>query len=216
MAPIRVGLTGLSAAATGTGWAASAHLPYLQNSPHYTITALCNSSVESAKKAIEAHNLPAETKAYGSPEHLANDPNVDLVVASVRVDKHAEVLLPALRRSKDVFCEWPMDRDADVARAMLEAARQGGGKAFMGLQARQSPVVKKVREVIESGRIGKVLSSTFVGAATNGGREEGKGVRYFTERRVGGNMFTIAFGHGEYSQFNPHHDTAVINSFSQL
>jgi predicted dehydrogenase len=197
MAPIRVGLVGLSASATGTGWAASAHLPYLLNSPYYEIKALCNSNVDAAKKAIEAYKLPAETKAYGSPEDLANDPDIDLVVANVRVDKHAEVLLPSLKKGKDVFCEWPLDKNAKVAAEMLEAARVGGGKAFLGLQARQSPIVKKVKELIDSGRIGNVLSSTFFGAATNGGGEEGKTVSYFTDRHVGGNMFSITFGHGK-------------------
>lgn len=197
MAPIRVGLIGLSASATGTGWAASAHLPYLLKSPHYTIAALCNSSVDAAKKAVEAYKLPSETKAYGTPEDLANDSDIDLVVANVRVDNHAKVLLPSLKAGKDVFCEWPLDRNADVAREMLEAAKQGGGKAFLGLQARQSPIVRKVKEIIDSGRIGKVLSSDFIGAASNGGGEEGKTVSYFTDRSVGGNMLTIAFGHGE-------------------
>jgi hypothetical protein len=80
---------------------------------------------------------------------------------------------------------------------MLEAATVGGGKAFVGLQGRQSPIVKKVKELIDSGRIGSVLSSNFFGAATNDGGEEGKTVSYFTDRRVGGNMFSIAFGHSK-------------------
>src|ERR1700712_4315373 len=106
MSSIRVGIIGLSAAATGTNWAATAHLPFLLKSPHYTITALCNSSVEAAKKAIVAYELPDTTKAYGNPEDIANDPEVDLVVANTRVDKHAEVLLASLKRGKDVFSEW--------------------------------------------------------------------------------------------------------------
>ncbi|KAF2416129.1 oxidoreductase [Tothia fuscella] len=192
---IRVGIIGLSAAATGTGWAASAHLPYLLKSPHYTISALCNSSVEAAQKAIAAYNLPSSTKAYGDPESLANDPDIDLVVANTRVDRHALVLLPSLKKGKDVFCEWPMDRNLDVAKEMLEAAKEGGGKAFLGLQGRQSPAVRKIKELIDGGRIGKVLSSTWMGVAGNGGGEEGLAVEYFVDRKIGGNTFTIAFMH---------------------
>jgi len=195
MAPIRVGLIGLSASATGTGWAATAHLPYLLKSPQFTISALCNSTVDAAKKAIEAYKLPASTKAYGSPSELAKDPDIDLVVASTRVDKHAEVLLPSLKAGKDVFCEWPLDRNEKVAREMLVAAKEGGGKAFVGLQGRQSPVVKTVKTLIESGKIGKVLSSSVTAATFNGGGEEGSTVRYFVDRAIGGNMFTIAFAH---------------------
>lgn len=201
MSSIRVGLIGLSAAATGTNWAANAHLPYLLKSPHYTITALCNSSVEAAKNAIKAYELPGTTKAYGSPEDLANDPDIDLVVANTRVDKHAEVLLASLKKGKDVYSEWPLDKNAEVAKAMLAAGKTGGGRIIVGLQGRQSPTVRKVKSLIDSGRIGKVLSSTVVGAAGNGGGEESTAVSYFTDKSIGGNMFTIHFGHGTWIHF---------------
>jgi predicted dehydrogenase len=202
MSKIRVGIIGLSASATGTGWATSAHLPYLLKSPHYSITALCNSSVDAAQKAVKAYNLPASTKAYGSPEDLANDPDVDLVVVSVRVDKHAEVALPSLKTGKNVFCEWPMDKDVHVAREMLIATKNGGGKSFVALQGRQSPIVRKIKNLIESGRIGKVLSSSFIGAVGNGGGEESVATKYFTDRNVGGNPFTIGFGHSKFTHYS--------------
>ena len=76
MAPIRVGIIGLSSAAK-TAWASTAHLPYLKASKDkYIITALCNSSVDSAKSAIENFGLPQSTRAYGNPQDLANDEEV--------------------------------------------------------------------------------------------------------------------------------------------
>lgn len=72
MSPIRVGLIGLSGSPPdkyqGTGWAASAHLPYLLSSDKFALAALCNSSVQSAKNAIKLYNLPESTKTYGSVE----------------------------------------------------------------------------------------------------------------------------------------------------
>lgn len=72
MAPIRVGLIGLSGAPQdeyeGVAWTPNAHLPYLVTSPDYEVAALLNSSASSAKAAIEKYNLPASTKAYGDPE----------------------------------------------------------------------------------------------------------------------------------------------------
>ncbi len=73
---IRVGVIGLSTKAK-TSWASSAHLPYLQASGgKYVIVALCNSSVTAAQSAIEAYKLPANTKAYGNPQDLAEDSEV--------------------------------------------------------------------------------------------------------------------------------------------
>lgn len=195
---IRVGLIGLSAAATGTGWASFAHLPYLTKSPYYKITALLNSSVENAQKAIKAYDLPSDTKAYGVPEDLANDSNVDLVVVSTRVDKHSLAVLASVKAGKDVFVEWPLDRNLEVATELVEAAKKGGGKTIVGLQGRQSPVVQGVKKIIADGKIGKPLSSSLVAAASNAGATEGSGVDYFVDRSVGGNILTIHFGHGKY------------------
>jgi len=107
MSPIRVGLIGLSARAK-TSWASEAHLPYFKASKDkYVISALCNSSVSAAQSAIEAYNLPASTRAYGNPEDLANDDEVDLVVCNTRVDVHYETIRPSLLKGKNVYCEWP-------------------------------------------------------------------------------------------------------------
>jgi predicted dehydrogenase len=74
MSPIRVGLIGLSGSPPdeyeGVSWTPNAHLPYLKASPDYNIVALLNSSVESAKAAIDRYELPPSTKAYSKPERL--------------------------------------------------------------------------------------------------------------------------------------------------
>lgn len=38
------------------------------------MNALCSSSVSAARSAIEAYNLPADTKTNGNPQDLAEDP----------------------------------------------------------------------------------------------------------------------------------------------
>jgi predicted dehydrogenase len=64
MAPIRIGFIGLSK----TGWATTAHIPYLSSSSKFKIVAICNSSVQSAREAVELYKLPADTATYGDPE----------------------------------------------------------------------------------------------------------------------------------------------------
>jgi predicted dehydrogenase len=74
MAPIRVGLVGLSGAPPdqyeGVSWTPNAHLPYLKASPNYEIIALLNTSIASGNAVIERYNLPPETKAYENPEGM--------------------------------------------------------------------------------------------------------------------------------------------------
>ena len=85
MAPIGVGIIGLSA--DPTAWATAAHVPPLKSAPlneKFSLVAVGTSSPESAKKAAETHGV-SKDKAYSSAEDIANDKDVDLVVVSVKV-----------------------------------------------------------------------------------------------------------------------------------
>ncbi|KAK1496702.1 oxidoreductase family protein [Colletotrichum cuscutae] len=198
MAPIRIGIIGLSSTAT-TAWASSAHLPYLlspRGRAKYTITALCNSSVEAAQRAVKAYNLPSSTKAYGSPADLAADPDVDLVVVSTRVDQHYDSALSSVEAGKSVYVEWPLAQDAKRAGELADAARRSGARTVVGVQGRFAPSLLKVKEILEQGRIGKVLSSEVRAAGGSLDRDVlPAGLKYFTQREVGGNVITIGFGH---------------------
>lgn len=198
--PIRIGLVGLSKSAA-VSWASVAHLPYLL-SPHgkvkYEITSLCNSTVESAKKAVEAFKLSPTTKTYGDAAQLAADPDVDLVVCNVRVDRHHEIIRPSIAAGKAVFCEWPLASNLDQVRDLVDLAREKGGKTMIGTQARVSPVVAKIRQLLEQDRIGKVLSSEV--RASGGSNDRlafSEFMDYFAQRSVGGNFVTIGVGHRE-------------------
>jgi predicted dehydrogenase len=81
---------------------------YILASPNYQLTVVANSTVASAQASIDYHNLGAGIKAYGSPEEIANDPNVDLVAVSVNVGKHCFLAKPALLAGKNIFVEWSL------------------------------------------------------------------------------------------------------------
>ncbi|OHE98189.1 oxidoreductase family protein [Colletotrichum orchidophilum] len=198
MAPIRVGIIGLSSTAA-TAWAARAHLPYLlspRGRSKYTITALCNSSVEAAQRAVKEYNLPAETKTYGNPADLAADPDVDLVVVSTRVDQHYDTALASVKAGKSVFVEWPLAQNVKRAGELAAAAKASGSKTLVGVQGRFAPSVLKVKEILKTGRIGKVLSSEVRAAGGSLDRTHlPTGLKYFANLEVGGNIITIGFGH---------------------
>ncbi|KAL5095455.1 hypothetical protein Trisim1_000230 [Trichoderma cf. simile WF8] len=198
MAPIRTAIIGLSSTAT-TSWASAAHLPYLLSArgrAKYQIVALCNSSVDSAKRAIEVFKLPPETKAYGNPQDVADDKDIDLVVVSTRVDVHYETALPSVKAGKQVYVEWPLSHDVAHAKELVDAARVAGGRTLVGNQGREAPPIVKVKQLLEQGSIGKVLSSEVRAFGGTVDREAlSPGLKYFTDRAVGGNVVTIGVGH---------------------
>lgn len=190
MAPIRVGIIGLSATSS---WAVKAHLPYLQESPRYEITGVCNSSLATSEAAIKAHGLSC--KAYGSIAELAASDDVDLVVCSVRVDRHYECLKPALEAGKNCFVEWPLASNLQQATELLELAEEKGVKTVIGLQGVMSPAIRRVKELVEQGAIGEVLSSHLDLATGLGTAETLDSIAYLNDVELGGNMLTIPFGH---------------------
>ncbi|KIX04052.1 uncharacterized protein Z518_07605 [Rhinocladiella mackenziei CBS 650.93] len=194
MAPIRVGIVGLSS--KPGAWATLAHLPRLGKSPNYEIVALCNSSLESTRAAIEAHNLPKSTKAYDSYEKLAADPDIDLYVVSTRADTHYAVAMPALKAGRNVYVEWPLAATTQQAKEMAALAKEKNLKTIIGLQGRMSPSVRKVKELIDTGALGEIHSVNYHGAIhvwqNNAASHR---YFYFMDRKVGGNLLTIYGGH---------------------
>jgi len=200
MAPIRVGIVGLSS--KPGAWATLAHLPRLTISPNYEIVALCNSTLESTKAAIKAHKLPDSTKAYDSYEDLAADPNVDLFVVSTRADAHLAAAMPAIKARRNVFVEWPLAAVTADAEMMASAAKEQGVKTMVGFQGRMSPSVRKVKQIVDAGILGDVHSVNYYGAVNNW-LKNAADERYlhFLDRRAGGNILTIYGGHALDSIF---------------
>ena len=60
---------------------------------------------------------------------------------------HRQLTLPALKAKKDVFVEWPLGRTLAEAEEMAALAKSMGVKTVVGLQARQAPGTRKVRNI---------------------------------------------------------------------
>jgi predicted dehydrogenase len=125
--PVRVGVVGLSASG---GWAATAHVPALAGLDGYELRALSASSSESARAAGEKYAVPL---TFSSAEELARCEEVDLVVVTVRVPWHLELIRPALEAGKMVFSEWPLGADLAQAEELADLADRGGLLTAVGL-----------------------------------------------------------------------------------
>lgn len=78
---------------------------------------------------------------------------------------------------------------------MEEIAKSKRVRTMVGLQVWKSPLVNKVKEIVESGQIGKVLSTTFVDNPGFFGLNKPEFIAYTQDRKIGGNTVTICFIH---------------------
>ena len=186
---LRVGIVGLT---PGRSWAAKAHLPALRALAGYDVVGVASSSAESAAAAAQALGIP---RSYPSVQELVHDPGIDLVVVTVKVPHHREIVDAALAAGKEVYCEWPLGNGLADAEAMADTARRRGVRTAVGLQARSSPAIRYVRDLVRDGFVGEVLSTTLVGTAGSMGASDPEHLVYLNDRANGANVLTIPFGH---------------------
>lgn len=203
MPPVRIGLVGLSTSSKSTSWAALAHLPFLQSDigkKHFEIVALCNSSKASGEKSKEHYKLSDSVKTYDSPEKLAQDPDVDLVVNVTGVGQHYAVLLPVAKAGKNVYTELPLAQTVPQMKELVAVAKEKKIKTVFGMQGQTSSVSILLRKIIEDGTIGKVLSTSWHGAGMMFGAAPPVSVDFqqYLMRDTGADIMTVLFLHSEY------------------
>lgn len=186
---IGVGIIGLSASG---GWASLAHVPALQAVPGFELRALSASSPESAAAAGRAHGV---SRVYNDPSALASDPSVDLVVVAVKVSAHWDLVRPALAAGKMVMCEWPLGNGAEQSRELALLAAKAEVRTVVGLQARAAPAIRHLRDLIDGGFLGRVLSTTLTASGISWGDLTHPGKTYLLDRSEGASMLTIPVGH---------------------
>src|SRR5256712_11856370 len=183
-----VGIIGVSPV---WGWAATAHIPAIRALPNYEIRALSARSAESARAVGQALGVSA---VFSDHQQLVLQPDIDVVAVTVKVPHHRELVSAALAAGKAVYCEWPLGRDLDDARAMAALAAEQGVRTVVGLQARQAPAIEFVQELLRDGYVGEVLSTTMVGLSVPGD-VVGQPNAYMLDKTNGANVLTIAVGH---------------------
>src|SRR2546426_3170047 len=155
-----VGIIGVNPA---WGWAVTAHIPALRALPNYEIRALSATSSEAARAAGEAFGVAT---VFSHHEELVAQPDVDVVAVTVKVPHHRELVSAALAAGKAVYCEWPLGRGLDEARAMAALATEQGVRTVVGLQARQAPAIQFITELLGDGYVGEGLSATIIGMSS--------------------------------------------------
>ena len=185
---IRLGVIGANAT---KGWAPRAHLPALVASPDVELTAVCTTRPESAAAAAQKYGAKM---AFHDYRDMLACPDIDAVAVVVRVPSHYEPTRAALQAGKHVFTEWPLGKNTAEAEELATLARQQGVQTFVGLQARAAPAVLYMKELVNTGYVGEVLSCQM--------RLQRDGVLQRTSDRtwqhdvtLGATTLTIATGH---------------------
>ncbi|CAM4488910.1 putative dehydrogenase [Paenibacillus endophyticus] len=97
-------------------------------------------------------------RAYFDYLRMLEEIKPDLVTVCTPNVYHAEMTIAAANAGAHVLVEKPMAASAEEAEAMIAAARSNGVQLMVGQSQRLMPPHLKAKELLSSGRLGRVLT----------------------------------------------------------
>jgi predicted dehydrogenase len=128
-------------------------IPAIQAADRCEVTAIASRSDERARAAGDALGIP---RAHGSYGALLADPEVDAVYVPLPNHLHVEWTIAAARAGKHVLCEKPLALSVADARRMVAACHGADVLLMEAFMYRLHPSWVAVRELVASGRIGRL------------------------------------------------------------
>lgn len=155
----------------GRGFMGNMHLNNYAGNPGAKVVAICDIDKAKLTADVKATGNIAlgggktdfnRMKWYSKLDEMLQDPEIDLVDITLPTSLHAGAAVKAFAAGKHVMSEKPMAMSAKDAERMVDAAKKAGKLLFVGHCIRYWPAYARARELIQSGRYGKVLSARFV------------------------------------------------------
>ena len=187
--PLRLGIVGAN---PERGWFRDAHFPALQTLSGLAIDAVAARTQDVADAAAAAFGAAG---AYDDSLTLARDPDVDVVVVTVKVPEHRAIVLAALAAGKHVFCEWPLGRNLAESEEMAAAAKRAKVHVAIGLQGANAAAVQHAAALVGDGAVGRPLNLRVVSSTAGWGLVAPPHYAYLQDKRNGATLATIAGGH---------------------
>jgi len=174
--PLRVGIVGSG------GIAVNHHVPNYLRCADVHVVAACDISEAALEQMRERHGV---ADCYCDYRDLLARDDIDLVSVCTSNDMHYPVVMAAIERGLDVYCEKPLAMDLRQAREMWAAAEAKGLRTGVNFSHRSTPAAQLAREIIARGALGKITTVQAVYAAGGTGYAERPGTWRNDRQRAG-------------------------------
>jgi predicted dehydrogenase len=148
--PIRFAILGFGS------FAERAITPALRATPGTELVAIQKRSADRAREKALEHRIPL---FFDSAKEAVAHPDVDAVFIVSANGTHCAETIVAAQAGKHVLVEKPMAMNVHEAEEMIAACRQHAVTLMVGHMIRFSPLVNRMRDIIASGTLGKVISA---------------------------------------------------------
>ncbi|WP_028562962.1 Gfo/Idh/MocA family protein [Paenibacillus pinihumi] len=171
----------------GSGGIARAHAEAYKQLDNLVIAAVADIVPGKAAEFIALEGL-AEAKAFDDHRQLL-ELDIDAVSICTPNVAHYQTTIDALRAGKQVMLEKPMSVTLDEAVHMAQVAKETGNMLNIGYQPRYDPNTALVRELVQSGQLGKIYY-----VETGGGRRRGMPQGTFIRKDLAGAGAVVDIG----------------------
>lgn len=144
---LRLGIAGL-------GVAAAQILPAMAGHPSIKVTAAAEPRPQAREKFVREFG----GEVYERVEDMCRSSSVDAIYVCTPNHYHAEHVIVAAQNKKHVIVEKPMAFSIEECEAMNSATERNGVKLMCGHTHSFDPPIRKMREIVKSGELGKLCA----------------------------------------------------------
>ncbi|MDA0588511.1 MAG: Gfo/Idh/MocA family oxidoreductase [Planctomycetota bacterium] len=133
----------------------------IQNEPRSELVSVCRRDQTKLDEFVAEFSVPRGTT---SAEELIASPDIDAVYIATPVSLHRLQTIAAAQAGKHVLVEKPMAMSTAECDEMIATCREHNVKLGVAFYRPFYPVIRRMRELVETGGIGSVLSVSAVTA----------------------------------------------------
>ncbi|MDE0687021.1 MAG: Gfo/Idh/MocA family oxidoreductase [Candidatus Poribacteria bacterium] len=131
---------------------ANAYCNQMQTFDDVELVACWDDNVERGEAAATQYNMRYSPHL----EDITNHPEIHAVIVTCETNRHAEMVVAAASDGKDILCQKPMALTLEDCDRIAEIVEKTGVKFMMGHQMRRDPANIAMKELIDSGVLGKI------------------------------------------------------------
>jgi len=117
------------------------------------VAAVCDIDLD---RLVRVSRLYPTIRGFQRPEDLFDRPDVRLVAIATPLASHFELAKAAIQRGKHVLVEKPFTRSSSEAEELIDLAGKQGVMLAVDHTFLFTPAVEKIKELIGSGRLGRL------------------------------------------------------------
>lgn len=144
----------INAAVIGVGNMGKHHARIYYELKGVKLVAVCDINKNVGKNIANKFNC----KFYSDYIEMVKNENIDVISIAVPTSLHKKISLDVMKYNKHILVEKPLAENVKNAEEIIKVAKEKNIKLMVGHIERFNPVVKRLKEILQSNRLGDIIT----------------------------------------------------------